>query len=161
MGRFHWICNILPTKAYLDSLQSCRVCTFQVCVRLTEHTGGYCWGDTTGWTVYASAVDFTAASSDTTSGISIGTEANTGRLPPAQYDSWALEHTTLELRIPRRTPSTIERWQQPSVVLGDTYGVKEVEILTGADWADKLQHERVGNGNEFASRTGFRWVLSG
>ena len=72
----------------------------------------------------------------------------------------ALERTALELRIPPVTLSTIER-QQHGIVLGDKCEVKDVEILIGADWANKLQHERVKNGNEFAYRIDFRWVLSG
>ena len=71
------------------------------------------------------------------------------------HKTTALERTALELRISPVTPSTIERWQQHGIVLGDKCEVKEVEILIGADWANTLQHERVENGNEFAYRSDF------
>ena len=36
-----------------------------------------------------------------------------------------------------------------------------MEILLGADWANKLQHERIESGDQHAYHTDFGWVLSG
>ena len=73
----------------------------------------------------------------------------------------ALERAILDLRIPPVAPPTIKCWQQYGIVLGDRCDKEEVENLLGAEWASTLQHEKIKNGDEFAYRTDFGWVLSG